>query len=193
MSSSISDLAPIPADANYFTYLLGDERLAVDPTDLTRRFHDASKRVHPDRFTMKGPEQQALAVEHAEFLNRAYRTLRDPLERAKYLLDRHGVDASADKRVPVELAEEYFELEELAMEAVGAGHEAAVEFDARLKEIAAHLEATHSANLRALDDLFKSWDAGGDRPALLGRMAKLVHDDNYARSMRRDISDKFGV
>jgi hypothetical protein len=81
----------------------------------------------------------------------------------------------------------------MAMEAVGAGHEAAVEFDSRLKEIASHLESTHSANMRALDDLFKAWDRGEDRQALLGRMAKLIHDDNYARSMRRDISDKFGV
>jgi molecular chaperone HscB len=193
MTTSTSDLAPIAPDTDYFTYLLGEERLAIDLNDLSRRFHDASKRVHPDRFTRKGPEQQALSVEHSEFLNRAYRTLRDPLERAKYLLKRHGVDESAEKRVPVELAEEYFELEELAMEAIGAGPEAAAEFNTRLKEIASHLEATHQANMRALDDMFKAWDGQGDRPTLLSRMAKLIHDDNYARSMRRDIFEKFGV
>jgi molecular chaperone HscB len=190
--TTASALSPIPAGTDYFVYLLGAEKLAIDTADLTRRFHQASKQVHPDRFTTKGPEQQALSVEHAEFLNRAYRTLRDPLERARYVLTRHGVEESG-KRVPVELAEEYFELQELAMET--AGGELDPEVRDRLAEIKANLDAAHRANMSRLDELFAAYDgaAPGDRPAVLQRMAALINDDNYARSMRRDITDKFGA
>jgi molecular chaperone HscB len=189
--ATASELAPILPNTDYFTYLLGEERLVIEPGDLTRRFHEASKRVHPDRFTLKGPAQQALSVEHAEFLNRAYRTLRDPLSRARYVLERHGVEESG-KRVPVELAEEYFELQELAMEALGG--EPDPEVQTRLQEIKAHLDEAHAANMAKLEGLFREYDAvGGDRPAVLARMAALINDDNYARSMRRDITEKFGV
>ncbi|MFN3428840.1 MAG: hypothetical protein ACK46X_02685 [Candidatus Sericytochromatia bacterium] len=189
--TTASSLSPIPAGTDYFVYLLGEEKLAIDAAELTRLFHQASKQVHPDRFTTKGPEQQALSVEHAEFLNRAYRTLRDPLDRARYLLARYGVEETS-KRVPVELAEEYFELQELALDALG--DELDAEVRDRLAEIKASLDAAHSANMIRLDELFRVYDAAsGDRPAVLQRMAALINDDNYARSMRRDITDKFGA
>ena len=191
-------LAPLPAGMDYFTYMLGGERLAVSPADLTRRFHEMSKQVHPDRFTTKGPEQRALSVAHAELLNQAYRTLKDPLERTKYLLQRHGVDSPAEKRVPVELAEEYFELQELAMEAQGGTPEERAALAERLQGIRANLDATRSKAQEQLDGLFATWDATpaseqATREALLQRFAKLIHDDNYARSMRRDIQEKFEV
>jgi molecular chaperone HscB len=189
LPTTASELQPIPPGTDYFTYMLGEERLAIDTPDLTRRFHEASKRVHPDRFGTKGPDQQALSVEHAEFLNRAYRTLRDPLARARYVLERHGVEEPA-KRVPVALAEDYFELQELAMEASSGDPEVRE----RLAEITTHLDEAHAAHMARLDDLFRAYDApGADRPALLAAMAGLLNDDNYARSMRRDITEKFGV
>lgn len=189
MTSSTTGLAPIPDGTDYFTYLLGEEKLAIDLADLSKRFHAASRQVHPDRFTTKGPEQQALSVAHAEFLNRAYRTLRDPLDRARYALEKHGVEEAA-KRVPVALAEEYFELQELAMEA-DAGD---AEVRERLAEIKVNLDEAHQANLTRLEGLFKAYDEKPqERGALLAQMAALLNDDNYARSMRRDISEKFGV
>lgn len=175
-------LDPLPPHTTYFDYLLGAERLAVEPAELIRRFHQASLRVHPDRFATAGPEAQALSAEHAEFLNQAYRTLRDPVERARYFLTLHPA-ASPGHRVPVVLAEAVFELQELEEASPEEARGRASELRA---EVAGH-EQTLLAGLQAT---FSEWDAQ-PTVAARDRIAALLHDLSYARAMLRDIQARF--
>src|SRR5439155_1407428 len=83
-------IQPLPADADLFAVLGLPRQLALDLPDLERRYHAASRAVHPDRFQTAGPRERALSLAASAAVNRAYRTLRDPVARGRYWLELHG-------------------------------------------------------------------------------------------------------
>ena len=103
-----------------------DERLTLDLEDLQRRFYELSRKLHPDRYGRKPPTEQQHSEQATSILNDAYRTLRDPVKRAEYVLKHHGLDIGEQrsKNVPPELLEEVFELN-MALEEVRGGDDSA--------------------------------------------------------------------
>ena len=108
--------------SDYFEILGLTEKLRLDAKDLQARFYNYSRQYHPDRFARAPAEQQAHALEASSILNDAFRTLRDPVTRAEYVMRRHGLDIGEQrtKDVPPELLEEVFELN-MALEELKAG------------------------------------------------------------------------
>jgi molecular chaperone HscB len=96
----------------YFEALGLDPRLTLDAADLQKRFYERSRKWHPDRFSTKSPAEQAEALEMTALINDAFRTLRDPVARAEYVLSENGLEASTQrgKDVPADLLEEVLEL-----------------------------------------------------------------------------------
>ncbi len=84
----------------------------MDLKDLESRFYALSRKWHPDLFARKSQEERDAALDASALLNDAYRTLRDPIARAMYLLKLEGFDIGeqGSKDVPPELLEEIFEL-----------------------------------------------------------------------------------
>jgi molecular chaperone HscB len=79
-----------PGQADHFTRL-GIERTAEpDPAELDRRYFALQRRLHPDRFAARPPREKAISQAQATSLNEAYRTLRDSLRRAEYLVRLEG-------------------------------------------------------------------------------------------------------
>src|SRR6266513_452434 len=117
-------MEPIPS--NYYDLFGLEHRLALDPRDLEKRFYSLSRKFHPDLYTLKSPEEQQYALDATAILNDAYRTLRDPLARAEYLLKENGFDIGeqGSKKVPPELLEEVFELN-MALEELRGGDDSA--------------------------------------------------------------------
>ena len=68
----------------------------------TKRFYELSKKWHPDRFTRRPVEEKNQALEATSILNDGYRTLRDPVKRAEYLLQQEGfpIGEQRSKDVP---------------------------------------------------------------------------------------------
>ena len=64
----------------------------VDLDELSARFREAQRAVHPDKFASASEAERRLSVQLATRLNEAYRTLKDPLLRGRYLLEQRGVD-----------------------------------------------------------------------------------------------------
>jgi molecular chaperone HscB len=94
---------------NYFEVFEIPPALALDLKDLEKRFYALSRKLHPD--LRRNPAERAEAEEATAVLNDAYRTLRDPIRRAEYLLRLEGFDIGeqTSKDVPPELLEEVFE------------------------------------------------------------------------------------
>ena len=101
-------------------------KLSIDEADLQKRFYQLSKEWHPDRWSRKSAGEQAQALEATSILNDGYRTLRDPVKRAEYLLPEEGfpIGEQRSKDVPPELLEEVFELN-MALEELRGGEESA--------------------------------------------------------------------
>ena len=81
----------MPDTANYFELFQLPATFDVDPDILTRHYHILQRTSHPDRHTQSVDTAQRLALQHAMTINEAYQTLKDPLQRAIYLLNLQGI------------------------------------------------------------------------------------------------------
>lgn len=112
---------------NDYYALLGISPALSLPLDaLQQRYYQLSRELHPDRFMRKPEAERQRALEMSSALNDAYRTLKDPIKRAQYLLGQHGFDIGEQrsKDVPPELLEEVFELN-MALEEMRSGDDSA--------------------------------------------------------------------
>jgi molecular chaperone HscB len=89
----------------YFDRFGLEPKWDLDLQDLERRFHSLSRVLHPDRYTRASAQEQRAALEASARLNDAWRTLKDPVLRAEYLLEH--LDAGGPESP--ELLEEVFE------------------------------------------------------------------------------------
>ncbi len=58
---------------------------------LQKRYYELSRELHPDRFMRKPEAERQKALDLSSTLNDAYRTLKDPLKRAHYVLEPGGL------------------------------------------------------------------------------------------------------
>ncbi|VWB93273.1 co-chaperone HscB [Burkholderia territorii] len=79
-------------------------QFALDEAALDSAYRTVQTQVHPDRFAAAGDAQKRIAMQWATRANEAYRTLRDPLKRATYLLSLRGVDIGAENNTAMEPA-----------------------------------------------------------------------------------------
>ena len=69
-----------------------DPAFALDPEDLDRAYRAIQSKVHPDRFVRASDAERRASMQMTTQVNEAYRTLKSPVQRAKYLLELNGVD-----------------------------------------------------------------------------------------------------
>ena len=81
---------------NHFELLGLPVAYAVDAARLEKGYRDLQSQVHPDRFAAKTDSDRRVAMQWATRANEAYRTLRDPVHRARYLLGLKGFDTGEE-------------------------------------------------------------------------------------------------
>ncbi|MGA7412687.1 MAG: Fe-S protein assembly co-chaperone HscB, partial [Bryobacteraceae bacterium] len=111
---------------DYFEFFGLDRKLVINADDLQKRFYQLSRQWHPDRFSRRPIEEQNQSLEATSLLNDGYRTLKDPVKRAEYLLTQEGfpIGEQRSKDVPPELLEEVFELN-MVLEELKSGDDSA--------------------------------------------------------------------
>lgn len=156
---------------DYFEFFDLPRNLTVDIKDLERRFYALSRKWHPDLFARRSQSERDESLEAAALLNDGYRTLRDPIARALYLLREEGLDVAeqGSKDVPPDLLEEVFELN-MAVEELKDGDESA---RAQLNTARVRFEAMRAELDAELHSRFEVWDAGHNKDALAGIRAVL--------------------
>lgn len=142
---------------NYFEFFSLPRKLGVDGDVLQKRFYELSRQWHPDRFSRKGRDEQAEALEATSILNDGYRTLKNPVKRAEYLLTEEGfpIGEQRSKDVPPELLEEVFELN-MALEELKSGDESA---RPQLQEAKGNFVNLQTGIDNELEALFRKYDA----------------------------------
>ncbi|MDP0563371.1 MAG: Fe-S protein assembly co-chaperone HscB [Candidatus Endonucleobacter sp. (ex Gigantidas childressi)] len=75
---------------NYFELFQLPESCELSSGQLTLRYRELQKVVHPDRFACESDRQQKLAVQYAAYVNEAYSVLKSPLSRYIYMLQLAG-------------------------------------------------------------------------------------------------------
>ena len=151
---------------NHFELFGLPPRYAIDAAALDAAYRELQRLVHPDRHAASDDASRRLALQAAARVNEAYRTLGDPVERARYLLSLRGVDAfgANDTGLAMDFLERQLERRERAAGA-SAAHDAD-SLEALLDEV-----RRESAEMQAtLGDLL---DAPGDAVAARERVREL--------------------
>lgn len=169
---------------NYYDFFGLEHRLDLDLKDLEQRFYSLSRQYHPDRYTLKSREEQQYALDATAILNDAYRTLRDPLTRAEYLLKENGFDIGeqGSKNVPPELLEEVFELN-MALEELRGGDDSA---RPSLEEARGKFVGMRGAIDAELAEKFRQYDSSRDRN-LLAEIRGILNRRRYIRNLVNEV------
>lgn len=86
--------AVLPPDpkTDYFRVFGIPRAFPIDDADLERRYKEMTKLLHPDRYARADASARRASLDRSVQLNEAWRTLRDPIRRAEYLLSLHGIE-----------------------------------------------------------------------------------------------------
>jgi molecular chaperone HscB len=184
---------------DFFTVFGLPRRLSIDAAALERRFHELSRRSHPDFHAGAPPTEQARILAASARLNAAYRTLRDPVARVEYLVRlEEGRDTREGAEIkppaPPELLEEMFEIQEALADAKTGD---ALD-EATRKTLAGQRERLH-ARLRAEEaqltgPLSAAWDraTGDERSRLLDAFKRALATRAYLRTVVDDLGQALG-
>lgn len=77
---------------NHFDLFQMPATFAIDAAQLDAAYRELQGRVHPDKFVAASDAEKRVAMQWATRANEAYKTLKNPLRRAAYLCELHGVD-----------------------------------------------------------------------------------------------------
>ena len=144
---------------NHFELLGLPVAYAVDAEALDRAYRELQGRVHPDRFATAGETERRVAMQWATRANEAYRTLRNPIDRARYLLGLKGFDTGEESNtsMPPDFLMKQMEWRE-SVEESRARHDAAA-LEALRAQIEEARTEMHSLLARALGGE-RNYDAG---------------------------------
>src|SRR6266850_407061 len=99
---------------NHFELFGLQPAFTVDQQALERSYREIQARVHPDRFAHAGDAERRASLQWTTRVNEAYRTLKDPVQRAKHLLELRGVDVAFETNtaMPADFLAQQMELRE---------------------------------------------------------------------------------
>ncbi len=153
-----------PEAADHFARLGLPRQFSVDRDALEDAYLDRAKRVHPDRFATAPVAERRVAMERSAALNEGYRIVRDPVQRAEYLVKLAGIDVDSsdpqsgaphmDQAFLIAMIERREEVEQARARGAVALGELRARVDAQLEDVFD----------RAIDEL----EAGRIEPAALG-------------------------
>ena len=168
---------------NHFELFGLPARYRVDTGALDAAYRKLQTEVHPDRFAGASDADKRLALQASARVNEAFRALKDPVQRAQYLLSLKGIDAigETDTALPFDFLERQLERREEASEALANEDERTL----------SSLRQAVLGDAREIEDrLALELDAGGDfakaRPHVreLTFLSKLADDiDAMAASL----------
>jgi len=180
---------PLSASLDSFAALELPRKLSIDLAALERIYHDLSRRIHPDRFASRDARIRDASLRATALLTRSYRTLRDPTQRGLYWLELNGDKLGENnKRVPAELAELVFEVQEQLASMQDAPADAVADVEKRRGK----LQATMDETVAELERNFIRWDEVSpetvqNRTMLTTELKAILSKIAYLRTLIRDV------
>lgn len=81
------------AGKNYFELFGLPVGFDLDTGALSVRYRELQRLIHPDRYASGSDSERRVSLQFTTLVNEAYQTLKDPVRRARYLLDLGGTDS----------------------------------------------------------------------------------------------------
>jgi len=193
---------PVSKETDYFTCFGFPRRLTLDPQKLEAKFYELSRTFHPDFYQTKSSAEQTISLGNAAVLNTAYRTLRDPIQRAEYLV---ALEAGSVKDIrtspPADLFEEILESQDTLEEYRESDRDSdrGHRLRATLQTEQEKLERRKEELEAQLRQLFADWDklqdageatspARAERDRILKQMRDLLSHRTYINNIVNDLA-----
>jgi molecular chaperone HscB len=112
----------LTSSGNHFELFGLPPAFALDTEGLERAYREIQSQVHPDRFAHAGDAERRASLQWTTRVNEAYRTLKQPVQRASHILSLHGVDVAFETNtaMPAQFLMHQMELREALENAVEA-------------------------------------------------------------------------
>jgi len=155
---------------NHFELFGLTPAFALEAESLERSYREIQARIHPDRHAHAGDAERRASMQWTTRVNEAYRTLKSPVQRAKYLLEMNGVDVGfeTNTQMPTDFLLRQLELRETL---AGAKQPAA------LDELLAEVRREQRLLEQGIAQLI---DGSKDYAAAAGEVRKLMFLDKLA-------------
>lgn len=102
---------------NYFEHFGIQMSFLIDEGDLKKRYLAMSRKLHPDFYTLDDHITQEIILEKSSLNNEAYKVLKNPMSRMKYILELTGnLEAEGEQSIPQDFLMEMMEINESLME-----------------------------------------------------------------------------
>lgn len=123
-------------------------RFALDEAELDERRKALQRLTHPDRHAAAGSAAQRVAMQWSVRINEAWQRLRDPLRRAAYWCELHGVpvQANSNTAMPADFLQQQMRWREALEEATDV-----VQLQALREEVQRERDARLQALARSID------------------------------------------
>ncbi len=123
------NIGSVDFQQDFFRLFSLPSRFQIDSATLEQGYLALQEQVHPDKFSHLSEAERRLSVQWATRVNEGYQTLRNPLDRARYLLSLLGVDTREDSNtaMPVDFLMQQMEWREALEESKRAKDSAALE------------------------------------------------------------------
>lgn len=183
---------------NYFEVFGIEPFLNIDLEQLEKKFHNLSRKYHPDFHTDRPEQEKQNALEMTALLNDAYRTLRDRTTRAEYLIQSRGLTIDRSK-VPQSLLMEIFEVNEELDELRSARQSGGDvrELTDKLGRFQQQISNKRQAYDQQLEQAFSDWDqlladpeTEQERRQHLRKLTDIISQSSYIRNLERDIEEE---
>ncbi len=187
-----------PADVDYFRVFGLARNPVLDEANLTQMYYDLSRQLHPDLHQTGTAEEQEASLKNTALVNRAYRILRDPVERGQYWLELNGEQlGTKNNRVPAQLAALVFEVQEKLAELretrTTQAAAALADLKSELMQIRADLDEQMQGFRQKLASNFAKWEHPDSPQDLLSELKRVLSDMAYLRTLGRDVEKEYSV
>ena len=166
---------------NNFALFQLPQRFAIDLTALEKAYHGVQSQAHPDKFVHATGAEKRVAMQWATRANEAYQTLKNPLKRASYLCELHGVDLQTESNtaMPGAFLMQQMEWREALDDAKFGKHMAALE------ALETALRAARKETVERIESLLDAED--------FAAAAKLVRQLMFLEKFGEEIGDAFAL
>jgi molecular chaperone HscB len=152
----------------------------IDLSDLSQRYRELQRAVHPDKFASASDHERRLSVEKAAAINDAFQTLKSPQRRARYMLELQSVSFDDEKDMALDPAflMEQIELRESLSELTQSDDPLA-----KLNQIMADIKNRIGA---VLDEISQQFASGELDDSQKNTVKQLVHKMQFLNKLQQE-------
>jgi molecular chaperone HscB len=103
LSSNLSSNLALSLGSNHFELFGLSPKFNIELATLESNFRKIQSESHPDRFVSASSAEKLQSMQLATLANEAYQTLKNPANRAKYLLELQGIVAISETNTAMPL------------------------------------------------------------------------------------------